>query len=133
MKQCLIVLVAFLALTGCRDRENKSGDTNSSSLTVEQFEDGIASSDPKIILDVRTPEEFSEGHLRDATLMNFHAPDFKEQAAKLDKNVPVYVYCASGVRSDKAATILRGEGFKDVYVLEKGLNEWTASNKEIVR
>jgi rhodanese-related sulfurtransferase len=66
-------------------------------------------------------------------LIDFRAEDFKEHVNALDKQIPVYVYCASGVRSDKAATVLKTQGFKEVYVLDKGLSDWTNSNKEVVR
>lgn len=123
-------LVLFLfAVTACTEKES----SDLSSLSTEAFEKGINQPSEKIILDVRTPEEFSEGHIRNALLINFRDENFKKKVNELDKQLPVYIYCASGVRSDKAATVLKAEGFKEVYVLEKGLSDWTSSNKEIVR
>lgn len=54
--------------------------------------------DSGILLDVRTPEEFAEGHLDGAVNLNWFEDDFKEKAAKLDKNKPIYLYCKAGGR-----------------------------------
>src|SRR5690349_8887893 len=107
----LVVLLA-VAFTGCRDKET----AHAGSLEVTEFAEMISDPSEKIILDVRTPEEFNEGHIQYAKLINFYDEDFKEQISQLNKQTPVYVYCASGVRSDKAASILRQEGFREVYV-----------------
>ncbi|HEY0744220.1 MAG TPA: rhodanese-like domain-containing protein [Chryseosolibacter sp.] len=123
-------LIGVLVVTSCKEKKEQS-DTGV--LSAEAFDDAILSTSNEIILDVRTPEEFSEGHIPNAMLINLRDEDFKTQIRKIDKQLPIYVYCASGVRSDKAATILKDEGFKQVYVLENGLNDWRASNKEIVR
>ncbi len=50
--------------------------------------------------------------------------DFREEVAKLDPNVPVYVYCRSGNRSGQAAKMMKSMGFKTVYNLEGGMGAW---------
>jgi rhodanese-related sulfurtransferase len=124
MRRYLILLFLVSAAWACRE----SDSTDKPALAVRINAEGT-----KLILDVRTPEEFAEGHIEGATLINFQDDNFQEQTDKLDKNIPVYVYCASGVRSDKAASILNKQGFKEVYVLEGGLKEWTSQNKTIVK
>ncbi|HEY0651934.1 MAG TPA: rhodanese-like domain-containing protein [Chryseosolibacter sp.] len=123
------IFLLIISIAGCREKES----SEKFSLNAEQFEKGISENSEKVILDVRTPDEFNEGHIRNAVLANFNGNDFKDQIDKLDKNIPVYVYCASGVRSDKAATMMRANGFEKVYVLAEGLNEWRTANKEIVK
>src|SRR5687768_11576633 len=130
MKRQLIGLLLILSvLNGCKEKESVGNNR----LNATEFAEEIAKTSEKILLDVRTPEEFNEGHIENALLINFHDDDFKQQVNKLEKTTPVYVYCASGVRSDKAAKILKDEGFEKVYVLEDGLKSWTQSNKELVR
>jgi rhodanese-related sulfurtransferase len=130
MKHFLILLVfGVFAFAGCKEKES-AGNT---ALDTDKFAEMISAPSEKVILDVRTPEEFNEGHIQNAMLINFHDEDFKQQVNKLDKQVPVYIYCASGVRSDKAATILKQEGFKEVYVLEKGLKGWGEANPKLVK
>lgn len=67
------------------------------------------------LIDVRTPEEFSAGHLQHAANINYNSPDFKAQISKLDKSKPVYLYCRSGNRSGKAADTLKTLGFRTFY------------------
>jgi len=68
-----------------------------------------------LLIDVRTPEEYKEGHLKYATNIDYKNKQFKDETAKLDKNKTVYLYCRSGNRSGKSAEILRTQGFKSVY------------------
>ena len=63
------------------------------------------------LIDVRTPEEYKSGHLRNSTNINYQAVDFKEQISKLKKSKTVYLYCRSGNRSGKAADTLKVLGF----------------------
>src|SRR5690606_37115598 len=84
-------------------------------LTTDEFEKQLTKSADAQLLDVRTPEEYGEGHLAKAANIDYKSPDFKEKIAKLDKNKPVYVYCLSGGRSAAAANTLHESGFKEVY------------------
>jgi rhodanese-related sulfurtransferase len=88
-------------------------------IDAKQFREGIAAGNVQI-LDVRTPEEFSEGFIEGAVNINFHDANFREQVAKLDKNIPVFVYCRSGGRSQKAMEVLKELGFSVVYELQGG-------------
>ncbi|MBN8652495.1 MAG: rhodanese-like domain-containing protein [Cytophagales bacterium] len=102
-------------------------------LSVTDFEKEVASKTEKIILDVRTPGEYKSGHLAEATLMNVNDSNFKQQISTLQKNKPVYVYCAAGVRSNKAAKILKQEGFTQVFELSGGIQAWQAAGKPVVK
>jgi phage shock protein E len=72
------------------------------------------------LLDVRTPKEWNAGKIESSKCMNFMDADFKQQVEKLDKNKPVFVYCAVGGRSTKASQILKEAGFKVIYNLQGG-------------
>lgn len=85
------------------------------------------------ILDVRTDKEWAQGHLRNAVHIDWNAPDFKEQAAKLPKDKPVLVYCAVGGRSSKAQRTMTGLGFKRVVNLTGGYNAWKAQGNAVVQ
>jgi len=81
-------------------------------LSVKEFSKIITQNDVQI-LDVRTPEEYAEGHIKGALLANYNAPTFKEDALKvLQKGKKVAIYCRSGRRSAAAAEILSKEGKK---------------------
>lgn len=82
------------------------------------------------LIDVRTPEEFREGHIDGAININFFSDKFSSDFEKLDKNEPLYIYCRSGNRSAKAATKLLEMGFANVIDLEGGYKAWTAQDNE---
>jgi phage shock protein E len=65
-----------------------------------------------VVLDVRTPEEFSTGHLRGAQNLNFRDPNFPTLLAGLDTAKTYVLYCASGNRSGKAAVLMQEKGFR---------------------
>lgn len=79
------------------------------------------------LVDVRTPAEFTLGHIDGAENLNVNDPQFKDLAAKLDKRKPVAVYCKAGSRSAKAAGILAEMGFKTIYNLDGGYTAWTSN------
>lgn len=95
-----------------------------------KFEEQMKESTSQII-DVRTSEEFSDGHIVNAVNMDVTSDDFEAKIASLDKEKPVMVYCKSGGRSAKAAAILRDNGFKQVYDLDGGMIGWNAASKPI--
>ncbi|MBK7389808.1 MAG: rhodanese-like domain-containing protein [Bacteroidetes bacterium] len=78
-----------------------------------------------IILDVRTAPEVKKGAISNSVNIDFFADDFAAQISKLDKNKPVYVYCASGGRSGEAMAMMSKIGFKTIYNLEGGYSAWT--------
>lgn len=102
-------------------------------LSVADFAKQIATQSEKVVLDVRTPSEFKGGHLAQAKLINVNDTDFKQQLSALQKDKPVYVYCAAGVRSNKAAKIMRQEGFTQVFELSGGIQAWQAAGKPVTK
>ena len=85
------------------------------------------------LVDVRTPQEFANGHLENAQNINYNDPKFKENIALLDKSKPIAVYCGVGGRSSKASKILVELGFKDITDLACGRTAWTAARKKVVK
>ncbi len=81
--------------------------------------------DDLVVLDVRTPEEFAEGHLEGAVLVDFYAADFAEQLAALDTDVPYLVYCRSGNRSGQALGVMEQIGFTSAVDVDGGIVAWT--------
>lgn len=80
-----------------------------------------------VVLDVRTPEEFAEGHLEGAVLVDFYAADFADQLAALDADVPYLVYCRSGNRSGQALGVMEQLGFTSVVDVDGGIVAWTGA------
>lgn len=100
-------------------------------VTIEQAEKQLA--DGAQLLDVRTKEEWDEGHLKGATLVTVTEEGFLEKAkAKLDPKKPMLVYCRSGTRSAKATAQLRDAGFT-VHDLAGGITAWKVAGKPVVK
>lgn len=102
-------------------------------LNADEFEKKLETIKDKIVLDVRTKEEFGQGHLASATMIDYYKDDFRQQLSKLDKTKPVFVYCAAGGRSHSSSEILKELGFKYVYDLQGGMRAWKGANKPIVK
>lgn len=106
--------------------------TASTLCTAEQFEAEMNKAENKIILDVRTPEEYAGGFITDARLYNIYDSDFSARIEKLDRETPVFVYCKAGGRSADAVGQLVSLGFKSVYDLKGGIMAWENSGRKIV-
>ena len=76
------------------------------------------------LLDVRTPDEYSDGHLKGAMLIDYQDSTFETKVAKLDKNKPVYLYCRTSRRSAAAQEEMLKQGFKNVTNLKGGIVAW---------
>ncbi|MBR5725298.1 MAG: rhodanese-like domain-containing protein [Muribaculaceae bacterium] len=99
---------------------------------VDEFQTLIA--DPRVqLLDVRSQEEFDEGHIASATLVDVNDSTFIDKAmAVLDPQREVAVYCRSGRRSARAASQLASKGLK-VTNLAGGVIAWQDAGKTLVK
>jgi len=75
------------------------------------------------LIDVRTPKEYSDYHIPGAKMIDYKNDNFKTEFEKLDKKVPVLIYCRSGGRSGRAMKVLEKMDFK-VYNLDHGMIDW---------
>lgn len=123
MKFKLIIYI-FLVLSSfaCKDSGNKT------LLTATEFSEKISENKEAVVVDVRTPEEFSKGHLPNAINIDINGAEFGSNIDKIAKENPVFVYCLSGGRSATAASQMRSNGFKEVFELDGGIMKWRAAN-----
>lgn len=98
-------------------------------LKTKDFGDKLAATPQAQVLDVRTPEEYSEGHLKNAKNIDIQNAQFTRNIQALDKNKPVFVYCLAGGRSSKAMDVLVKQGFTQVYNLEGGYMKWSLNGQ----
>ena len=122
MKLLYTLAFAAVVLSSC------AGGNSKSELSAPEFAEKIKQDATAMIIDVRTPEEYAQGHLINAVNYDWNGDGFEQQEAGLDKSKPLYVYCLSGGRSSSAAGKLRKDGFKEVYELKGGIMKWRASN-----
>lgn len=119
----LIVLMAIMSLFAQAQGVKK--------LDSQNFDKKLKESKEAILIDVRTPGEYAQGHLANALSIDIYADDFKSRISKLDKTKPVFVYCKAGSRSSSAVDIMEDMGFKEIYDLSGGITAWQKANKPI--
>jgi rhodanese-related sulfurtransferase len=113
----LFLLLANSIIFSCKSQQYPE-------LGPQEFSKAVADSNA-ILLDVRTPEEYQTGHLKNARLIDFYEDNFYSQIATLDKSKTVYLYCRSGSRSGQAQEkMLKELGFKKVINLKGGIQDW---------
>lgn len=128
MKSKIMGLITLLCgLFGCDAQNN-----GFKSLSVDEFAKAIE--DTTIVrLDVRTAEEFAEGHIANSLNIDVLKSDFEQKAiATLPKDKVIAVNCRSGKRSKNAANTLVKNGFA-VIELDAGYNAWVANGKPVVK
>lgn len=94
-------------------------------LSQEEWKSKLDSTEDSVILDVRTPAEWSEGIIPNAKKIDFlDSANFIKNIEQLDKNKTYFVYCRSGNRSGQTCQIMNQLGFKNSYNLMGGMMEW---------
>lgn len=152
-KKFFLIIYSLFILSGCTQSASKNSPTSSSSpvlmqniteknlenkiikrVSTSEFKNFIENKKPEdIILDIRTLEEFENGHIKGAELLDFYSPNFKDKISQLDKNKTYYLYCHSGNRSSNALDIMENLGFTSIYELEDGIWDWGRNGFEVVR
>lgn len=147
MRRSIILVVASVLMIsscgGSSDSDSEAepsgtpviADSSNGLATVSADEAAsIIEADPDglVVLDVRTPEEYADGHLDDAVLVDFYDSDFAEQLADLDPEVPYVLYCRSGNRSGQTLQIMDDLGFTSVDNVDGGIIAWSEAGLPIV-
>jgi phage shock protein E len=88
--------------------------------------------DDLVILDVRTQEEFDEGHIEGAVMLDFYRDDFADELATFDRDVPYVLYCRSGSRSEQARVLMEDLGFTSVEDIDGGIVGWQEAGLPVV-
>ena len=137
IKKLLLIAVVTIIAVACARFFNKGNSqvgalASFATMGVEEFQAFIADDNVQLV-DVREPEEFDDGHLVGAVLIDVNESDFVGKAlAVLDKQRPVAVYCRSGRRSARAASLLANQGY-NVTNLDGGVLAWQDMGKSLVK
>jgi len=126
MRNILLIALLVTGLSACA----QNGGSN---LDVNQVSEMLAENSDIVLIDVRTPEEFQEGHLDGAQLINFYDANFQADVEKLDTAKKYVVYCRSGGRSSKSVSAMKKMGFEDVYNMSGGVLAWQRADLELVK
>lgn len=128
MKKLLFSILAALGLFA-----NAQAQSEVEVLEPQAFIERVKADTSAIILDVRQPEEFAEGHLAQAINLDWlNQTVFINGLAKLNKQKTYYIYCRSGRRSQAAAGKLKAEGFQ-VVDLKGGYLHWVEVGMPVVK
>lgn len=127
-----LLFISILALN-CKEKSETTTTTQSTSsfesLDPKSFVDKLYSfeNESHQVIDVRTPAEYNEQHLDNATNIDFNNTSFDAEIAKLDKSKPTFVYCLSGGRSASAVSKMKDLGFTEIYEMEGGMMKYNAA------
>ena len=115
-------LVLVLSTLGACAQNTQEGSRTD--LSVTEVAELVKADKKVVILDVRTPAEYQQGHIDNAQLMNIYDSDFEDRLKTLDKEVEYVVYCRSGGRSGKAAGMMENLGFTNLHNMKGGILAW---------
>lgn len=134
----VFAFIAVITVTSCNGQSEKDTNKQENTRVLKQYE-LVSPAEFKALLekeknpqliDVRTPDEFAQGGIQGAVNYNYLSAVFRSQVPVIDKNRPVFLYCASGGRSRMAADILKYEGgFKNIIDLKGGYAAWLKQKK----
>ncbi len=132
----LLLLVIALSWTSCKQGENTDNQTTGSETTPmddsqrmldkEAFAAAIKKSGA-VLIDVRMPQEFEQGHIEKAVNINFFDPEFKYQLLELNPKKKYYLYCKNETRSYRAMEFMKMNDFPHVYMLKGGYEQWNST------
>lgn len=130
MKKTIVIGAVCLGLSAC-DGIPRSGPIRHMSLVEARK---LIEKAPKdlVILDVRTPKEYDDGHLVGAKNENIYLGAFDKNLAQYDKDKTYLVYCQTGGRGKQALKKMRDMGFKTVYHLYGGYEAWVGKGLPVV-
>lgn len=110
--------LSILAFSACQSAAN-----NKTSVSIEEFHNNWQEKD-FTLLDVRSPEEFTDGHIKGAVLIPFNSGNFEAEIEKLPKDSELVIYCHSGTRARNAIEVMKGKGFENIILLEGSYSAW---------
>jgi len=133
---CFLILSWLAAFSiGCGNAQTEpSNGPILKDVSNAEFQALIHELDGALLLDVRTPEEWNEGHLQNASHADYWGDESVFQTAmnSIPRDRPVLVYCAGGGRSGLTAKELVNAGHQEVYNLENGISGWQAAGLPVV-
>ena len=121
-----IISGVFILMSSCAIGQNQND------ISIEELKNKIASQ-KYILVDVRTSEEYNNGHLKGSINIDYFSDNFSEEISRLGLESPILVYCRSGNRSGKAMNIMYDLGFKEVKNLIGGYKSWISGENLIIK
>lgn len=121
-KYILIGVFTFLLFYSCKEASADGVKV----VTAAEMETHLRYGEIQVV-DVQPEKDYKKSHILNAQNILFDK-DFQKNLEKLDKNIPVAIYCTTGKISSEAARIIQQAGFKNIYLLEGGIKKWEVEN-----
>lgn len=125
----LLTVFSLLPACGEPDQQANAHQEETRVLDKEAFAAAIRRSNA-VVIDVRTPAEYEQGHIENAINLNFFDPEFKHKLLELNKRKSYYLYCKNEVRSYRAMEFMKTNEFPQVYILKEGWTGWNTAKAE---
>jgi molybdopterin/thiamine biosynthesis adenylyltransferase/rhodanese-related sulfurtransferase len=123
---------AFKTIKAFKDWFIIKAKKEGSEISVEETHQLLQKKEPIVLLDIREKEEIALGYIEGTTFLPQGLLKEKVESLLPDKNVPVVVYCAGGIRSLAAAKLMRERGYAHVFSMAKGINGWKEAGHDVV-
>jgi rhodanese-related sulfurtransferase len=134
-----IVVLAGLMVSSCNSSSSSDNQENTTDntpvntgervLDKEAFAAGMKKSGA-VLVDLRMPGEFDQGHIEGAINIDFFGPEFKYKLLELNKKKKYYLYCKNETRSKMSMQFMQDNDFKEVYMLKGGYEEWNTAEPQ---
>ena len=121
-----IVILSLIFIFSCELLNSPEINIISESDFIERQQDSDYT-----LIDVRTQDEFDLGHIYGAINLDFYSDSFQNDILSLPKNETIVLYCRTNNRSNKTATILKENGYKEILVIRGGITEWVKNGNDI--
>ena len=123
---------AFKTIKAFKDWFIIKAKKEGSEISVEETHGLLQKKEPIVLLDIREKEEIALGYINGTVFLPQGFLSEKVENLLPDKNVPVVVYCAGGIRSLAAAKLMREKGYMNVFSMAKGIDGWRAAGYEVM-
>jgi len=129
----LIPLLLILPVEAGNDEKKSPTIVHVDARQAGELLSGPDKKNSPIIIDIRTSDEFREGHLKGARQIDFLEEGFAEKVRKLDRSRPYLIHCRSGGRSSRSLALWKKMKFKKVYHLDGGILAWEKAGLPVVK
>ena len=125
-KLFVVISVVFILISSCDIRKNQND------ISIDELKNKILTDD-FILVDVRTSEEYRDGHLEGSVNIDYFSDDFSNEIKQLGLETPIVLYCRSGNRSGKSMSIMYDLGFVELRNFKGGYKEWILGNNLVIK
>jgi len=132
IKMTLLIFIAILN-GNCNSNQSSKSVNHKGNIDVISPIEFNEKMENQLLIDIRTPKEFEQGHIEGAVNINFYDKNFLNEISKFDTTKPIFIYCRSGNRTSSASEKMAKLGFIKVYDLQGGIKNWDKNKLKIVK